>query len=348
MLYKNDNGDYYKGSKKNIEKGGHLARGSIACNGDLLIFWTAHNFHVYDMATGVRKKKEHVNSTSFITVYDAKENWYYYMDAACYSWLKRCHIVGFKPRQLTKEVKDLPDLPIVFDTHKSEILAQIEAEKKKDEPEDEEEKEKQRKKEEESKKPRSDLFDLLAKQDEEALDRFIGTGRDNEEKKRKTEPIANICEISQAIIFSKMSTDAQTASFKVKTLGDKKLLAEEMLPYFKAPYAIYGAKSYLIQLRLALEDHYAKLGSGKITTLKQSNVLNLIHIYQANIDCLTACRTEMKHVLPESELKQIHAFQNRELENTKLFEGQTEKKDEDLTPEEIFQLYLVEAATKLN
>ena len=96
-LYKSE-GEYYKGSKKNIEKGGHLARGSIACNGELLIFWTAHYFHVYEMSTGMRKKKDHVNSTSFITVYDAKENWYYYMDAACYSWLKRCRINGFKPR----------------------------------------------------------------------------------------------------------------------------------------------------------------------------------------------------------------------------------------------------------
>lgn len=143
----------------------------------------------------MRKKKDHVNSTSFITVYDAKENWYYYMDAACYSWLKRCRIGGFKPRQLTKEVKELPDLPIVFDAHKSEILAQITEERKKEEPENEEEKEAEKKKEEESKMPRSDLFELLAKQDEQALDHFISKA-DKEEKKRKTEPIENICAIS--------------------------------------------------------------------------------------------------------------------------------------------------------
>ena len=89
-----------------------------------------------------------------------------------------------------------------------------------------------------------------------------------EEKKRKTEPIANISEITQAIILSKMSIDAQTVSFKARALGDKKLLAEEMLPYFKAPFAIYGSKSYLIQIRIALEDHFAKLNDGKITGMK--------------------------------------------------------------------------------
>ena len=61
------------------------------------------------------------------------------MDAACYSWLKRCKVNGFKPRVLKKEAKELPDLPIVFDTSKSEILAQIEEEKKKENPEDEKE-----------------------------------------------------------------------------------------------------------------------------------------------------------------------------------------------------------------
>ena len=132
-----------------------------------------------------------------------------------------------------------------------------------------------------------------------------------EEKKEKAEPIANVCEISQAIILSKMSTDAQSASYKVNNLGDKKLLAEEMLPYFKTPYAIQCSKSYLVLVRQALEEHFTKLNEGRITTMKQSNVLNLIYIYQANIDCLTACRIEMKQILPEAELKLVHVFQTR-------------------------------------
>jgi len=107
-LFKNNNFECYKGSKKAKDKGGHLARGSIACNNEVLIFWTAHNFHVYSVSTGVRLKKEYVNSTSYITTYDAKENWYYFMDAACYSWLKRTKVSGFKPRVITKEVQELP------------------------------------------------------------------------------------------------------------------------------------------------------------------------------------------------------------------------------------------------
>jgi len=99
------------------------------------------------------------------------------MDAACYSWLKRCKIVGFKPRVLEKVVKDLPDLPIVFDTYKSEILDQIKEEEKKDVPapeEGKEEAEEEKKEEAKHKKkdPRTDLFDLLSKQDDDMLDNF--------------------------------------------------------------------------------------------------------------------------------------------------------------------------------
>lgn len=70
--------------------------------------------------------------------------------------------------------------------------------------------------------------------------------------------------------------------------------------------------------------------------MKQSNALNLLKIYQANIECLVACRIEMKEILPEDELRMLKALQVNVLEEIKLFEGQAEKQDEDLTAEEIF------------
>ena len=81
--------------------------------------------HCFNMSTGVRRRKEHLNSTALISTYDRTDNYYYHMDAACYSWIKRFNLAGYKARVIKKEVKELPDLPIVFDTHKSEMLAQI-------------------------------------------------------------------------------------------------------------------------------------------------------------------------------------------------------------------------------
>ena len=108
-----------------------------------------------------------------------------------------------------------------------------------------------------------------------------------------------------------------------------------MLEYYKAPYAVYCNKSYFVLIRQALEEHMAKLKQGSITTVKQSNVLNLIKIYQANIDCARVCRINLKEILPENEVNLINVFQYRQLSDIKPFANSTQKADEDLTPEEI-------------
>lgn len=82
--------------------------------------------------------------------------------------------------------------------------------------------------------------------------------------------------------------------------------------------------------------------------MKQSNVLNLIHLYQANVDCLTTCRIEMKNILPDSELLKVRDMQRGKLTSIKLFDGQDKKADADLSPEELFQMHLVSLADKLN
>ena len=184
--------------------------------------------------------------------------------------------------------------------------------------EGEEAKEEPEFKEQEKRDPRDDLFDLLSKQDVQELDAHQPQ---QEATKKTVEPIANINDVCLSIVLSKMSTEAQQASFKACALGDKKLLGEEMLPYFKAPFAIYGSKSYFILIREVLEEQLTKLDDGKITTDKQSNVLNLLRIYQANVECLVACRIEMKDILPETELRSIKAFQANKLEEVKLFDG---------------------------
>lgn len=107
------------------------------------------------------------------------------MDCACYSWLKRVKISGFKPEVVKKVDNKLPDLPLVFETHKGAILAQIQQEEKLNEQQEEAARYKKT-------DPRSDLFDLLMRQDDEMLDNFVPK---REEKKRRTEPIANVTEI---------------------------------------------------------------------------------------------------------------------------------------------------------
>ena len=78
--------------------------------------------------------------------------------------------------------------------------------------------------------------------------------------------------------------------------------------------------------------------------MKQSNVLNLQLIYQANLDCLMACRIEMKQILPNAELKKIQEFQIHKLDSLQLFVDQGDKEEGDLNSEELFQLHIFTAA----
>ena len=91
----------------------------------------------------------------------------------------------------------------------------------------------------------------------------------------------------------------------------------------------------MVLLRESLDEQIDKMNDGKITTMKQSNVLNLMKIYAANIAALAACRIEMQDILSEDEVSNIQRLQYGKLEELSLLEGQKDKPDEELTPEEI-------------
>ena len=55
--------------------------------------------------------------------------------------------------------------------------------------------------------------------------------------------------------------------------------------------------------------------------MKQSNVLNLIHVYFTNINSLLVCRINMKELFDEKELKAMNTFQTKSLDTLHLFDG---------------------------
>lgn len=301
---KDEAGNKFKGSRKSFE-GGYLSRGSIACNGSVLLFHSSHYMHVFDCATGVRKKKEHYNSTSLISTYCNRANLYFHMDAACYSWLKKFKISGFKPRDITlKEVKELPDLPPVLDTIKKNIIDQIAEEQKshEDDPEP---------------AYQNQAMNQLFRQDAQ----FEFFKPQFEERKRTTMSPDNIDDICTAIIFSKMAFEARTVQYKIFLLKEKRLEGDEMLPFIKHPFSNYFSRTYLVALRESIEEQVQKLIQGPMDFIKQSNVLNILHIYSANINSLLACRINLKEIFEEKELKAIHNMQSKCLDSLQLIPG---------------------------
>ena len=159
------------------------------------------------------------------------------MDAACYSWLKRWRISGFKPRVIGSKIKKMVELPIVLDSAKGQVTAKIAAGKKEEEA-DEETKD----------TPLTNLFEQLMKDDsdEDCSDLL------KKPEEVKCEPVEGLHDVTLSIILSKMSTEAQTALFKLNQMGDKKLSGEEMLPYVKRKYAVACTKSYINVLTEAI------------------------------------------------------------------------------------------------
>ena len=78
---------------------------------------------------GKRLLSDQVNSSALIMSYDSSDGYFYHSDVACYGWLYKLKITGFKePTKKPKGAKDdgLPELPIFFDKLKGSVLTRIE------------------------------------------------------------------------------------------------------------------------------------------------------------------------------------------------------------------------------
>lgn len=92
----------------------------------------------------------------------------------------------------------------------------------------------------------SNLFDQLSKNHDPIEPE---KNQPIEESKKAAE---NVHDVTLAIILSKMGSEGLQASHKVKVLGDKKLVAEEMLPFYKRQYAVNCSRDYIVLLRETL------------------------------------------------------------------------------------------------
>ena len=148
----------------------------------------------------------------------------------------------------------MPKLPIVLDSCKGQILTYLKEEKKKLKAIEDAKSEEEKKAEETKKGKRMDLFEMLSKQDEQVLDLFAPEQVVKKKAPNNSNPIPDVVEMCSAIVLSKMGLHAQEMSYRVKELGEKRLVGEEMLEYYKPPFAVYLNKSYFILIRQTLEE----------------------------------------------------------------------------------------------
>ena len=113
----------------NLDKGGYFDHGSMACNGDFLVWHSRKNVHVFDLKSGKRVFKENRHSGIHLSCFEAMSSQWYSCDADCYSWLDEWQIKGFKTivrsGEDEKEELKLPEVPVVLDEPKAKIKASI-------------------------------------------------------------------------------------------------------------------------------------------------------------------------------------------------------------------------------
>ena len=101
-LYKNDSYEPFIGRRKVIDSN-YLTNGSIACNGELLVWRSRRKIHIFSLETGVRLHKELVPPNIWISTHDNLDNYFYHTSHMCSPFgLERFRIEGFK---FAKDVK---------------------------------------------------------------------------------------------------------------------------------------------------------------------------------------------------------------------------------------------------
>ena len=81
---------------------------------------------------------------------------------------------------------------------------------------------------------------------------------------------------------------------------------KQVFGLFRAPYAVYCKPSFLSLVIANLESHL-RVHQASESEFEQSNVLNLIHVLQANLECMTACGLKPTQILTPDDLEKLEA-----------------------------------------
>ena len=148
-----------------------------------------------------------------------------------------------------------------------------------------------------------------------------------------------------------MGTKAEEVSDQIeKARVNKHPEGNEMLKFFKYPYAVYCSQEYLSLLRETLSSQLSKLqqDGAAITGMQLKNTLNLLTILQANVDCLAMIKIKPKSFLSEEERQRMRDLQEQ-LDQVELdYVSVTESSDNLTQFEIILKQHIYQAANKLN
>ena len=134
----------------------------------------------------------------------------------------------------------------------------------------------------------------------------------------------------------------------LKAIGSKPLVNDELFDFFKSTYSIHLSRDYfntLIELVYSFND---RAYSGKVRATELFSFLNILRLLDANLKHMKGCRLSLDKILNSEDLANTKKMNDEILAQLKPFEDSKGKADDQLTTEEIVQLYIVQRAKEIH
>ena len=94
LLEENDS-NWIGKCKTDTEHLGYFDHGHFATNGELVVWHSLRNVHIFSLKKGNRVKKQHVHGGKHLACFESSSSKWYSQDADVYSWLDEWDIIGF-------------------------------------------------------------------------------------------------------------------------------------------------------------------------------------------------------------------------------------------------------------
>ena len=160
--------------------------------------------------------------------------------------------------------------------------------------------------------------------------------------------IKDIHETTFGVILSVIGCFALISMADLKAIGSKPLVNDELFDFFKSTYSIHLSRDYfntLIELVYSFND---RAYSGKVRATELFSFLNILRLLDANLKHMKCCRLSLDKILNSEDLANTKKMNDEILAQLKPFEDSKGKADDQLTTEEIVQLYIVQRAKEIH
>ena len=116
------------------------------------------------------------------------------------------------------------------------------------------------------------------------------------------------------------------------------------MEYFKSPFSVYLSKDMFVTLFKNVELLSKAIADNNKDQIIMHSLLSTLKVLEAHFSSLKVVRIKLTDIVSDEELKSFCNIERDYLENLAPFESSKDKKEADMTHEEILQLHILDAS----